>query len=149
MPESELLKIPTNSCKLHPQKPFLVYFISFLASNDSEDMHIDILQVHDTSGADSDFSCKDECNSLPNQIPIASDLLQGDLQTPPPTSTTTTAPSSSSPSSTNSHREDMLWWRETLNLDKVNLTLMGFSKGCVVLNQVRKMKLKIFLLFSF
>lgn len=28
-----------------------------------------------------------------------------------------------------------LWWRENLNLDKANLVLVGFSKGCVVLNQ--------------
>ncbi|XP_071450932.1 mitochondrial protein C2orf69 homolog isoform X2 [Hetaerina americana] len=28
-----------------------------------------------------------------------------------------------------------LWWRENINLDKAELTLVGFSKGCVVLNQ--------------
>ncbi|XP_011189767.2 mitochondrial protein C2orf69 homolog isoform X4 [Zeugodacus cucurbitae] len=28
-----------------------------------------------------------------------------------------------------------LWWRENLNLDKAKLVLIGFSKGCVVLNQ--------------
>lgn len=28
-----------------------------------------------------------------------------------------------------------LWWRENLNLDKAKLILIGFSKGCVVLNQ--------------
>nr|CAD7269370.1 unnamed protein product [Timema shepardi] len=28
-----------------------------------------------------------------------------------------------------------LWWREGLNLDKAHLVLLGFSKGCVVLNQ--------------
>ncbi|XP_066992811.1 mitochondrial protein C2orf69 homolog isoform X2 [Anabrus simplex] len=31
--------------------------------------------------------------------------------------------------------ESPLWWREGLNLDKANLVLVGFSKGCVVLNQ--------------
>lgn len=31
---------------------------------------------------------------------------------------------------------DPFWWREKLNLDKCKLTLIGFSKGCVVLNQV-------------
>ncbi|XP_050083761.1 mitochondrial protein C2orf69 homolog [Anopheles aquasalis] len=30
---------------------------------------------------------------------------------------------------------DLLWWRENLNLDKASLKLIGFSKGCVVLNQ--------------
>ncbi|CAG9807763.1 unnamed protein product [Chironomus riparius] len=100
------------------------------ANVDSEDMHIDILQVHDNVTPDADqmsFSCKeDSCNSLPT---IASDLTPDfiptpDLQTPPPTSTT--APS---------NPLDLLWWRDSINLDKANLTLMGFSKGCVVLNQ--------------
>uniref|UniRef100_A0A182N0E8 Uncharacterized protein n=1 Tax=Anopheles dirus TaxID=7168 RepID=A0A182N0E8_9DIPT len=30
---------------------------------------------------------------------------------------------------------DLLWWRDSLNLDKASLKLIGFSKGCVVLNQ--------------
>lgn len=111
--------------------------------NDSEDMHIDILQVHDNINSDGDatnigFSCKeDACNSLPT-IPIATDLtpdlMQGDLQptlkTPP--STTTSSPSSNNPRDPH----DLMWWRESINLDKTNLILMGFSKGCVVLNQV-------------
>lgn len=107
-------------------------------SNDSEDMHIDILQVHDTVTSENDptslgFSCKeDACNSLPT-IPIASDLtpdlLQGDLQP----SLQTAAPT---PSSNPRDPHDLMWWRESINLDKSNLVLMGFSKGCVVLNQV-------------
>ena len=110
---------------------------------ESEDMHIDILQVHDNSTSESDptnigFSCKeDACNSLPT-IPIASDLtpdllqsdLQPSLQTPP--STTASSPSSNNPRDPH----DLMWWREGINLDKSNLVLMGFSKGCVVLNQV-------------
>lgn len=51
------------------------------------------------------------------------------------TTTTTTA------ATNNSHQisaSDILWWREGLNLDKANLALVGFSKGCVVLNQVIK-----------
>lgn len=114
------------------------------SSNDQEDMHIDILQVHDNATSDSDmpsvgFTCKeDACNSLPT-IPIASDLtpdllqsaeLQSSLQTPP--STTTPTPSSNNPRDPH----DLMWWRESINLDKANLVLMGFSKGCVVLNQV-------------
>lgn len=50
----------------------------------------------------------------------------------------TSSSSSSSSSSTSSSTTDineLLWWRESLNLDKANLALMGFSKGCVVLNQ--------------
>ncbi|XP_075975976.1 mitochondrial protein C2orf69 homolog isoform X2 [Anticarsia gemmatalis] len=31
---------------------------------------------------------------------------------------------------------DPLWWREKLALDQSQLTLVGFSKGCVVLNQL-------------
>ncbi|XP_034828554.1 mitochondrial protein C2orf69 homolog [Maniola hyperantus] len=31
---------------------------------------------------------------------------------------------------------DPLWWREKLALDECSLTLVGFSKGCVVLNQL-------------
>lgn len=104
-------------------------------SNDSEDMHIDILQVTSENDPTSlGFSCKeDACNSLPT-IPIASDLtpdlLQGDLQ--PALQTATPAPSSNNPRDPH----DLMWWRESINLDKSNLVLMGFSKGCVVLNQV-------------
>lgn len=28
------------------------------------------------------------------------------------------------------------WWKENVNLDKYSLKLIGFSKGCVVLNQL-------------
>ncbi|XP_052862175.1 mitochondrial protein C2orf69 homolog [Anopheles cruzii] len=31
--------------------------------------------------------------------------------------------------------KELLWWRENLNLDTATLKLVGFSKGCVVLNQ--------------
>jgi hypothetical protein len=103
--------------------------------------------VHDNATT-GDFSCKEECNSLPT-IPIASDLtpdlLQGDLQTspstPPSSNNITTTSSITSPTTTPANQSesasDLLWWRESVNLDKANLTLMGFSKGCVVLNQVR------------
>lgn len=109
-------------------------------NNDSEDMHIDILQVHDSGTNENEtttigFSCKeDSCNSLPT-IPIASDLssdlLQSDLQP-----SLQTPPASTSNNPRDPH--DLMWWREGINLDKTNLVLMGFSKGCVVLNQVSK-----------
>uniref|UniRef100_A0A1A9V1X8 Uncharacterized protein n=1 Tax=Glossina austeni TaxID=7395 RepID=A0A1A9V1X8_GLOAU len=35
----------------------------------------------------------------------------------------------------NQTNNNPLWWRENLNLDKSKLILIGFSKGCVVLNQ--------------
>lgn len=28
------------------------------------------------------------------------------------------------------------WWKENVNLDKYSIKLIGFSKGCVVLNQL-------------
>ncbi|XP_058064301.1 mitochondrial protein C2orf69 homolog isoform X2 [Anopheles bellator] len=31
--------------------------------------------------------------------------------------------------------KELLWWRENLNLETATLKLVGFSKGCVVLNQ--------------
>ncbi|CAG4946225.1 unnamed protein product [Colias eurytheme] len=34
------------------------------------------------------------------------------------------------------HKQCPLWWRDTLSLDKSKLSLVGFSKGCVVLNQL-------------
>lgn len=112
-------------------------------STDSEDMHIDILQVHDNVTNENDstsigFSCKEDPTNSQPAIPIASDLtpdllqsdLQPSLQTPP--SATVLLPSSNNPRDVH----DLMWWRESINLDKANLILMGFSKGCVVLNQV-------------
>lgn len=77
------------------------------------------------------------------------DILQSDVQNSTPTgsnastssSTTGSTSSTSSSSSISSNNtsaadiNELLWWRESLNLDKANLALMGFSKGCVVLNQ--------------
>lgn len=39
----------------------------------------------------------------------------------------------------NNDNSNPLWWRENLNLDKSKLILIGFSKGCVVLNQVSEL----------
>jgi len=44
----------------------------------------------------------------------------------------------SSPPADTDPSDDMkvdLWWRDNLHLDRTNLSLVGFSKGCVVLNQ--------------
>ncbi|EDS35322.1 conserved hypothetical protein [Culex quinquefasciatus] len=62
------------------------------------------------------------------------DVLQSDGTTTSNNSTNNASTSSPSSSSTADINE-LLWWRESLNLDKANLALMGFSKGCVVLNQ--------------
>ncbi|XP_021702264.1 UPF0565 protein C2orf69 homolog [Aedes aegypti] len=60
------------------------------------------------------------------------DVLQSDIQN----NTANSASSSVTGSgASNTDINDLLWWRESLNLDKANLALMGFSKGCVVLNQ--------------
>lgn len=67
------------------------------------------------------------------------DVLQSDGQTTNNSTSTSSNCSTSSPSSSSSASStdinDLLWWRESLNLDKASLALMGFSKGCVVLNQ--------------
>lgn len=42
--------------------------------------------------------------------------------------------------SSSQQHNNPLWWRENLNLDKSKLILIGFSKGCVVLNQVSPYK---------
>ncbi|XP_062536937.1 mitochondrial protein C2orf69 homolog [Armigeres subalbatus] len=60
------------------------------------------------------------------------DVIQSDIQ-----NSTANSASSSVAGTTDNNADinDLLWWRESLNLDKANLALMGFSKGCVVLNQ--------------
>uniref|UniRef100_A0A1B0CQM4 Potassium channel domain-containing protein n=2 Tax=Lutzomyia longipalpis TaxID=7200 RepID=A0A1B0CQM4_LUTLO len=93
-----------------------------------QDMDIDILQVQDTVNVESDsgiggFSCKDNaCNSIP-RLPtdLSLDLLQ--------------AAEESVGSASVPNASDLLWWRDSLNLDKAQLTLIAFSKGSVVLNQ--------------
>ncbi|XP_043651329.1 UPF0565 protein C2orf69 homolog isoform X1 [Drosophila teissieri] len=52
-----------------------------------------------------------------------------------PAATTTTASAMGTSTSTATSDSNPLWWRENLNLDKSKLVLIGFSKGCVVLNQ--------------
>lgn len=32
--------------------------------------------------------------------------------------------------------DDTYWWKENISLDKYDIKLIGFSKGCVVLNQL-------------
>ncbi len=148
MPETELVS------KLTEASPHL----SSTNSESSEDMHIDILQVHDTVGVNDNDNAMGFSNTMSPTIPIPADLtpdlLQADIQSSSltasttatkETTTTTTAsaivttvteaiPISSNPRDPH----DLLWWRDTINLDKAQLSLIGFSKGCVVLNQVRR-----------
>lgn len=103
-------------------------------TNESQDMDIDILQVQETVTVDSNGSIvfptkEDECNSIAvMSTDLTRELLQTDVQ---PTSTLN-APSTSEGIEL---QFDSMWWRENLNLDKCKLILIGFSKGCVVLNQ--------------
>jgi hypothetical protein len=111
------------------------------------------LQVHETvsiSNTDEDtiaFPLKASettitppCNSLPTiQIEnvFSSELLKNELQTitTVPTMTTTNISTSTTIKTPQLDPKELLWWRTDLNLDKTNLILVGFSKGCVVLNQ--------------
>ncbi|XP_037047794.1 UPF0565 protein C2orf69 homolog [Bradysia coprophila] len=96
----------------------------------NQEIDIDILQVQETVTVDTDgeieFSCKDgnsSCNSI-STADLTTELLQNDIQT------TIASPSTS-------EVVELLdpMWRENLNLEKCKLILVGFSKGCVVLNQ--------------
>ncbi|XP_037713408.1 UPF0565 protein C2orf69 homolog isoform X3 [Drosophila subpulchrella] len=54
---------------------------------------------------------------------------------PAATATSVSGTATSTSTSTATSDSNPLWWRENLNLDKSKLVLIGFSKGCVVLNQ--------------
>ncbi|XP_053681903.1 mitochondrial protein C2orf69 homolog [Sabethes cyaneus] len=64
------------------------------------------------------------------------EVLQSDLHnSTASTDANTSASAINSSNASSADISEILWWRENLNLDKANLALMGFSKGCVVLNQ--------------
>ncbi|XP_068622889.1 mitochondrial protein C2orf69 homolog isoform X2 [Battus philenor] len=67
-----------------------------------------------------------------NASPLPEEIDIEDLQQSSPTG----AASGSNGAGTSEHKPEPLWWREELALDKCRLTLVGFSKGCVVLNQL-------------
>ncbi|XP_058128258.1 mitochondrial protein C2orf69 homolog [Anopheles ziemanni] len=81
---------------------------------DQEFLH-KLLAASSSKSLASDMSCKQSNNV---------DLLQSDIYD-----------SAGGDSTNESDLTDLLWWRENLNLDKASLKLIGFSKGCVVLNQ--------------
>lgn len=97
-------------------------------NDSSQEMDIDILQVQETVTVDSDgamiYPCREERNnSIPTPHSDTPNNSQNDLQF-------------NSVENQNMHtNKNPLWWRENLNLDKAKLILIGFSKGCVVLNQ--------------
>lgn len=80
------------------------------------------------------FSCKDDSNSTTTNNTVASIQVAGDLISSDLIQTNEESTTGNNLSLTN--QSDILWWRENLNLEKANLALVGFSKGCVVLNQV-------------
>jgi Uncharacterised protein family UPF0565 len=65
---------------------------------------------------------------------FSTDLLKNDLTTVAAAGVNNTT-NISSTAMIKQTQQDLLWWRNELNLDKTNLILVGFSKGCVVLNQ--------------
>ncbi|XP_026727152.1 UPF0565 protein C2orf69 homolog [Trichoplusia ni] len=76
--------------------------------------------------------------SLPEEIDIE-DLHNASIH-PPSASKSNGAKSqaggSQLPPGAHKPESDPLWWRDKLALDESQLTLVGFSKGCVVLNQM-------------
>ncbi|XP_053678036.1 mitochondrial protein C2orf69 homolog [Anopheles nili] len=72
-----------------------------------------LLNASSSKGYASDGPCKQ-----------SSDILQSNIYDAP-----------GSEMATGPRLNELLWWRENLNLDKASLKLIGFSKGCVVLNQ--------------
>lgn len=133
-----------------------------LSNNDSnQEMDIDILQVQENVTVDSDGAMVFPCsNDSINAPPCTNDETSQNSITPSILHTTdaqeqTSAASASFNNTTGvanechlqnsllqasiAHHQQQqrnpLWWRENLNLDKSKLILIGFSKGCVVLNQ--------------
>ncbi|CAH0582853.1 unnamed protein product [Chrysodeixis includens] len=74
--------------------------------------------------------------TLPEEIDIE-DLHNASIH-PPSASKSNGAKPQAGGSQPAAHKpeSDPLWWREKLALDESQLTLVGFSKGCVVLNQM-------------
>jgi hypothetical protein len=116
-------------------------------NTEAEDVHIDILQVHDNATADSDSMSYKDDTTIKIASDLTPDLLQSELQASPQNLPSTTVTSTPPISDNPRDPHDLLWWRESINLDKANLTLMGFSKGCVVLNQVSAAQSNSFSLF--
>lgn len=129
----------------------------------NQDIDIDILQVQDNITVDTDGKLVSSANSdsinnssyNKNQESSETSVIQTEKSQNSEsnnknemmltTSATTTTTSSNevenncgSPNQLLSsiQKTSPLWWRQNLNLDKSKLILIGFSKGCVVLNQV-------------
>ncbi|XP_055373768.1 mitochondrial protein C2orf69 homolog [Condylostylus longicornis] len=113
-------------------------------------MDIDVLQVQETVTVNADGAMIFPCNET--TISLQQQHQQQEQQTTQHTTITNTVTGHTTNLATElMHNNDLqfnntdchnllnsrnpLWWRENLNLDKSKLVLIGFSKGCVVLNQ--------------
>uniref|UniRef100_A0A182QR78 Uncharacterized protein n=1 Tax=Anopheles farauti TaxID=69004 RepID=A0A182QR78_9DIPT len=85
-----------------------------------QDFLYKLLSASSTKGYTSDAPATCKQNNV--------DILQSNIYDAPPTA---------GPDATAEPDDlgELLWWRDNLNLDKASLKLIGFSKGCVVLNQ--------------
>lgn len=99
----------------------------------SQDMDIDILQVQDTVTVHAEdamvFPCREETNnvitSIHSNASATNDIIQNNMHF-----------SSADCQNLQMNKNNHMWWKDNVNLDKSKLILIGFSKGCVVLNQV-------------
>lgn len=125
-------------------------------TSNNQDIDIDILQVQDNITVDTDGKVVPSTNS--DSINNSYNKVQESSTEPSVIQTDNNSPSSEQQidkselilSSSNEvenncqssnqllplQKTSPLWWRQNLNLDKSKLILIGFSKGCVVLNQV-------------
>ncbi|CAD7083822.1 unnamed protein product [Hermetia illucens] len=98
----------------------------------SQDMDIDILQVQDTVTVHAEdamvFPCREETNnvitSIHSNASATNDIIQNNIHF-----------SSADCQNLQMNKNNHMWWKDNVNLDKSKLILIGFSKGCVVLNQ--------------
>lgn len=111
----------------------------------NQDIDIDILQVQDNITVDTDGKVVTSSNSdsINNSYKVQESTDSSIIKT-----SNSQSPEQNDKSEMMSSNEvennqvlplqktSPLWWRQNLNLDKSKLILIGFSKGCVVLNQV-------------
>lgn len=114
----------------------------------NQDIDIDILQVQDNITVDTDGKVVPSSNSdsINNSYKAQESTESSVIKTDNSQSSEQNDKSEMMLTSSNEvenncessplQKTSPLWWRQNLNLDKSKLILIGFSKGCVVLNQV-------------
>lgn len=141
-----LLQGVTHRLKVMPT-PELLSCLSSIPAHD--EMDIDVLQETNCSMNTSILQRQLECNKGSNNLAADSrrnnethySSETGVIQTPHGQSTHVTKSQSCNESDLEERNKEfkdnnLLWWRDNLGLDKASITLIGFSKGCVVLNQL-------------